>query len=159
MIVLMETYEEDPADRLIVRFYRSDEDGTGELHVSAATRGFAGTASAWFDVESLGEFAASLAKYPLPDDLSISLSGGGTPLSGPRKNHYWEQVGLIFHPVGGKGQVGVRIHLQGRDDVPGQEVRMELLTTYERLRLFSGHVVRMLNGEFNEAELGGEVLW
>jgi hypothetical protein len=47
-------------------------------------------------------------------------------------------------PVGGKGQIGVRVHLSTEmwpDTRPDSvmDVRLELLTTYERMRQFSGH--------------------
>jgi hypothetical protein len=38
------------------------------------------------------------------------------------------------------------------------DVRLELLTTYERLARFSDHLQRVVRGQLEDARLGGETL-
>jgi hypothetical protein len=156
----MDGYDEDSTNQLVVR-YAPESDGTGKLSVRAAAGGFAGEASAWFDTVKLMEFATSLATYPLPDIPTTAISGGFGSLD--RSGVAEEHIGIVARPVEHRGQLGVRIHLSmpsWQDTRPESvnEVWLELLTTYERLRLFSDHMVRVLKGQLNEAQLGGEQL-
>lgn len=46
--------------------YEADTDGTGKLIAEVRVNGFRGVSSAWFDDQSLSDFAQKLAKtYPL----------------------------------------------------------------------------------------------
>lgn len=153
--------DDDPSEMLIVS-YQADSDGTGKLKVAAATHGFSGVSAAWFDTENLKEFAKSISAYPLPEDDHPIIQGGfgsDIRMSAPPQEHVRVEVG----PVGGKGQVAVWVHLATeiwRDTRPGQfyEVRLKLLTTYERLRMFSSHFLRVLEGDLAEATIGSEAL-
>jgi hypothetical protein len=154
-------YEDDPRELLTVK-YQADVDGTGKLYVRAASKGFAGCSTAWFNTAELVEFASFLSAYPLPEDgnLTISSGFGANERTGEAAR---EHVSLTVGLVGRKGQVGVRVHLATPvwpDMRPGQafDVHLELLTTYERLRKFSGHMLGVLRGDYEEATLGAEVL-
>jgi hypothetical protein len=152
----------DDAGEMLALSYQADYDGTGKLVVKAGSQGFAGISGAWFDTETLQDFARSLSIYPLPDENHphVESGFGANPRTGATAQ---EHVGLEVGPVGGKGQVGIWIHLATAvwpDARPKQfyEVRLELLTTYERLRMFSNHLGRVLDGDLDEATIAAEVL-
>ncbi|MEV0154036.1 hypothetical protein AB0H57_09890 [Micromonospora sp. NPDC050686] len=139
----------------------ADDDGTGQLRVSARSNGYAGRGAAYFDALRLAEFAASLEAFPLPVG-GLTLAGG---FVNPNNAGELEQelVGLRFYGVGGRGQVGVGVHLSGEEwphirpeSVPA--VRSELLTTYERLRMFSRDFFAVARGDDVRAFLKQEVL-
>lgn len=137
-----------------------DGDGTGELQVYAQSGGFAGHGAAYFDAMNLAEFGGSLDGFPLPHGLV--LAGGFWSREAPHELEQ-ELVGLRFHAVGGRGQVGIGVHLAGERS-PGtrpesvHEVRLELLTTYERLRTFSRDFVAVARGQLDRAEIHEEIL-
>lgn len=154
-------YDDDPANLLTVS-YAADPDGTGKMHVRAAAGGFAGESAAWIDTSRLADFASSLSTYPIADDETITIWGGfgANPRTGqPAQEH----VALVVGPVGSKGQVGVRVHLatpEWANTRPESvnDVRLELLATYERLRHFRAHLLMVIQGRLDEATLGVEVL-
>jgi hypothetical protein len=155
---IVDGYEEDPFNQLTARF-DADGDGTGKLWIRASAGGFSGESAGWFNTRTLFDFASALAAYPLPDsDPPHIETGFGKP--GELEQ---ELLSVAVKPVGGRGQIGVQVHLRTEwwpDTRPDSimDVRLELLTTYERMRLFSGHFVRMVQGEFASAVLGGETL-
>jgi hypothetical protein len=73
-----------------------------------------------------------------------------------------EHVGIQVSPIGHFGQVSVVVHLA--DPWPSDyhsarsDVRLEILTTYERMRRFSTDLGRVVTGELAEARLGYEHL-
>jgi hypothetical protein len=152
--------ESRPADYLRVR-YSPDQDGTGKLSVAASAKGYAGVGGAWFDTSHFRDFESALATYPLPTDQYITIPSG----FGWRSETDLEQehVRIAVGPVGVKGQVGVWVHLSTErwPDTRTEsvmDVHLELLTTYERLRRFSEHVLLVLDRKLDEAEIGGEEL-
>jgi hypothetical protein len=154
--------DEDNPSELLTLSYQADADGTGKLKVMAASHGFAGVSSAWFDTASLQVFARSLSTYPLADDDHPCVHGGfgaNPRTDSPAQEHVRIEVG----PVGLKGQIGIWVHLstevwpEARSE-QFYEVRLELLTTYERLRVFSIHLLRVLDGDLSEAIIGGEFM-
>jgi hypothetical protein len=154
--------DEDNPRELLILSYQADADGTGKLKVVVGSRGFSGESAAWFDTTNLKDFARSLSIYPLADDDHPNIHGGfgGNLRTGSSPQ---EHVRLEIGPVGGKGQVGIWVHLATEvwpDTRPESfyEVRLELLTTYERLRMFSIHLLRVLEGDLSEASIGSEVL-
>jgi len=164
----MDEYQVDSRNRLMMRFIPDDEEDLCRLAVEAATDGFSGVSTAWFNTSKLIEFASTLDAFPLTEHDRHSISSGLTPQSGEHGGVYFEMVGVRIHPVGVRGQVGVLVHLStGPDQMTNQmtlkrprgEVHLELLTTYERTRLFGDHLLRMIQGEFSEAEIGGEILF
>lgn len=138
--------------------FESDSDGTGELFADVTSGKFAGSSSAWFDAQQLGEFAQTLASaYPLPSDAPLSLEGG-----------YWAKsaavieqlhLGLRFYPIGSIGKVGCRVILatpvyEGQDRPEAQSmVAVELNTYYEQLRTFAHSIEALAKGEILEAVL------
>ena len=147
------------SDRLTLRWGGDDGDGIGKLTVVAWANGFAGVGAAWFDRATVLQFAESVAAYPLPD-RPIELAGGfGESFGRPPREH----VRLSVAPVGLRGQVGLRVHL-ATEQWPDtrveavHDVRLELLTTYERLRDLSGDLGAVIEGRLDHAEIGGEVL-
>jgi hypothetical protein len=119
------------------------------------TAGFSGVSEAWFDADVVIRFAEALAAYPLPGEHPLTLSSLADTESGADR----EYLGLSVYPIGIKGQLGVRVHLAGpRFGRFVNEVDAELLTTYERLGQFSNHLVRVVHGELDAAEIGAEEL-
>jgi hypothetical protein len=159
MIGDMESDEAGPSDYLRVQ-YAPDDDETGKLSVRASAKGYSGVGAAWFDTLRLQAFANDLATYPIPAGQPITISGGlGASLNGTLPAQ--ELLVMSVGPVGIKGQVGVRVHLsteRWQDTRPESvmDVRLELLTTYERLRQFSEHLRLVLDKKLDEAELDGE---
>jgi hypothetical protein len=124
----------------LARRFAAGEDGTGEMHVSAASQGFGGRSSAWFDAVRLAEFGEALAGFPLPEEGLTLVSGFGSRTEPGQLEQ--EHVGLRIYRVHGRGQVGIGVHLAGQrwqgtrpESVP--DARFEILTTYQRLRQFS----------------------
>jgi hypothetical protein len=155
----VDEYEDDPSNQITLRF-EADSDGTGKLYVRASADGFSGRSAAWFDSENLLRFTQSLEAYPLPEDSPPHVASGFGNV-GERLEQ--EHVSLTFRPVGSRGQVGVEVHLASEvwpETRPEskREVQLELLTTYERLRLFANHLARVVAGELPEAIIGGEQL-
>jgi hypothetical protein len=157
-----EAMGDETGESLEVR-YAPDTDGTGKLYVAAATCGFAGESSAWFDTIGLIEFAEALSAYPLAEGTPVEIHGGfraNEEMGRPVQEH----VGLSVEPVGGRGQIRVRIHLatpvwpNEAVTVPHHDVRLVFLTSYERLRYFSDHMVLTIRGQLTEAALGSDVL-
>lgn len=155
-------YDDDPDEQLVLR-YAPDDDGTGKLHVSASTQGFAGQSAAWFDTNRLLEFANSLSTYPIPDGTALEIASG---FGANERAGYppQEHVAISVVPVGNRGLLKVRIHLatpiwptEG-PEVQHHDLRLEMHTTYERLRRFGSHMERVLRTELPEAALGTESL-
>jgi hypothetical protein len=149
------------SDFVEVRF-EPDADGTGKFKVVAQAGGFAGRSGAWFNTESLADFAALLASYPLPDDPPPRLAGGFWSPDHPGELKE-ELVVLEAERMGSLGQVALRVHLASEIWPPDRperrhEVRLELLTTYERLHRFSEEVLQVIRGESDHARLEGELM-
>jgi hypothetical protein len=149
---------ENVPDRMAFRWGGDDGDGTGKLTVSARADGFAGVSGAWFDRETVIGFAHAIGAYPLPDD-PIEISSG----FGAKDDVAQEHVGIRVGRVGPWGQVGIRVHLATEiwpDTRPESvdEVWLELLTTYERLRFLSRHLALVIEGRLEVAEIEGETL-
>lgn len=152
--------EPGAADFISARF-APESDGTGELHVMAVSGSFAGRSSAWFNANDVAKFAAQLAAYPLPDDAPVVLSSGymaNATTGEPAQEH----VGIMVSPRGRLGQIVVAVHLATAHwaGSPGKpnEVRLELLTTYERLRRFSIDLQQVVQGQQRTARLEAEGL-
>jgi hypothetical protein len=156
----VDTYDDDPSNQLVARF-QADSDGTGKLLIRASSGGFSGESGAWFDTQHLAAFASALESYPLPEDDPPHIESGFWKRGTQELEQ--ELLNIIVRPAGNKGQVSVRVHLATEvwpDMRPDSysDVRLELLTTYERLRQFSGHLTRVIRGELDSATLGGEKL-
>ena len=72
-------------------------------------------------------------------------------------------VALRFYPVGVKGQVGVRVHLESTvwHDQPDEAqslLQTELFTTYGALQLFSAELKSMANDAMDQARLAEDRL-
>lgn len=152
-------YERSGEDELVARWDGDDGDGTGRLTVTARSNDFGGSGQAWFNRQTVLEFAQALGRFPLAEEEPAAISGGyGEP------SEYDEHVGIVVGPLGSLGQVDVRLHLvqdtwspHGRVD-GRYETRMHLLTTYQRLSAFSRDLEAVVEGTLSEAILGGESL-
>ncbi len=151
----MDEYARTEGDEVIVTWGGDDGDGIGRLTVRAAANGFAGIGEAWTDRTQMLEFSLRLSAYPLREEVSISAGFGGDEAE--------EHVGIAVGPVGSHGQVGIRVHLAtpvwpNTRPESRREVRLELLTTYQRLETFSTGLRRVVEGTLHEAIIGGELL-
>jgi hypothetical protein len=154
----MTEFVDDRAEYVVVRCVPEGWVDVVELIVAASAKGFAGQSSAYFSGTALLEFAARLAAYPLSSDDPVSVSGGTEArMTGLPEEH----VGITVAPVGRFGQVAMVVHLAetwpARSNARS-EVRVELLTTYERMRRFSHELGRVIRGDQREARIGGERL-
>ena len=150
----------DPADRrdsLTIRWKADGAIDLGELIVEAHAHGYAGRSSGYFNAQEVLDFAKRLTEYPLPHEPLEIRTGHlrkGT-------NEVDEHIGISITAVGTLGQVGVFVHLNevwpARPETRS-EVRLGLLTTYERLRRFGPELVGVMRGDRAEARLDGEVL-
>jgi len=139
---------------LAFEFARYD-DWNWELTVSASANGFCGVSTAYFSASDLVTFAEELTRYPLGHSVAIASGYGrvGEILD--------EHVGIVIQQVTELGQIAVVVHLAEADPQrleARREVRLELLTTYERLRGFGQDVARALQGLETVATLSGELL-
>ena len=157
--VILPTIMDDRSrvEYLAIRHQPDGLQDVGALSVRAAAKGFGGTSLAYFNDSEVLRFAEQLATYPLPPDSSFAIRSGGTPPGGAFDEH----VALEVFPVDSRGQVAIAVHLaeQWPDRTASRsEVRIELLTTYERLGQFSRDLARVVRGELQEAMIEGEVL-
>jgi hypothetical protein len=139
--------------------FSSDDDGTGELTVTAGAQGFAGVGSAWFNADDLEAFASRLAEYPLSHPMPAIAGGWGNEPGVLSQEH----VGISTYPVGSKGQIGVQVRLatpelETDSALSRRAVQLEVLTTYERLGRFARQLGAMIRGEVPEAVLEAEHL-
>jgi hypothetical protein len=144
---------------LTLRFSH-DGDGTGKLSVDATAAGYSGKGNAYFDVGQIREFAASVSRFPLPDDNRCSISGGfGAGHGQPEQEH----VGIEIYPIDHRGHIGVQVRM-ATPIWPDMRVRsqnavkLEIITTHEPLVRFSKDLLALVNGTASEATLQGEML-
>lgn len=143
-------------DQVTARWGGDDGDGIGCLTITAHSCGFAGRGHAWFNRETVLEFADHLAAFPIPADGSVSLSGGHGELP-----DYTEHVGIAVLPLDLRGQVDVRLHLANEvwpGDPPegSYETHMHLLTTYPNLSRFATELRSVVSGNLPSAVLLGD---
>jgi hypothetical protein len=140
-----------------VRWVPEGSPDIGELMVAAQAKGYSGRSSAYFNGSAVIEFAGRLTEYPLPSE-PLELRSGHLKRGSDELD---EHVGISVVAEGNLGQVGLVIHLAevwpSRPDARA-EVRLEILTTYERLRRFGPELARVVRGERSEARLDAETL-
>lgn len=106
-----------------------------ELIVAASASGFAGRSSAYISADELRRFAHRITQYPLRNE-PIVISPGYVDE---------EHVRLGVGSVDRLGHIGLAVHL-ATPRIPGDrpeaqhEVRLELMTSYERLRRFASEL-------------------
>lgn len=146
-------------DSLRARF-DDDQDGTGKLLVRVSAGGFSGEGGAYFVVGKLEDFAEALSVFPLSNERRPSIAGGfwSKELRGTLDQ---EHLAIQAYPVGLRGQIGVQVRMATElwgDERPESQnaVRVELLTTYERLARFARELKSLVRGTVEEAVLEGE---
>jgi hypothetical protein len=137
------------------------EYGTGELFAYAETGGFAGRASAYFDIFRIEEFANALSEYPLPLRQRCSLASGFGPRA-PEPLHE-EHLSIEVYPIDSTGHIGVQVRMATplwNDTRPDSQrtAKLELLTTYEPLGRFSRDLLAVIKGTAEEAVLDEEMI-
>lgn len=133
-----------------------DEDGTAELRGRVQGDGFAGSGSAWFNVEMLEAFCASLAAYPIDPSSVASIAGG-----------YWDERGeklkethlaIRIAPSDSRGalQVSVQMGEPAAMNEPADRARNVstwFVVGYNDLQLFHSAFAKVLAGVADEAVL------
>lgn len=138
----------------------ADDDGTGELFVDVVAGPYSGASSAWFDVQSLRDFAAALrTTYPIDSSAPLTLEGGFWSKSGDGLDQL--HVGLAFYPIGVRGVVGCRVVLctPRRQDQRADSqcsASVELQTVYSALADFAHAFDGLTKGLVEEAVLSCE---
>lgn len=117
--------------------YKPDDDGAGELFVTASAGDFAGKSSAWIGERQLRQFEAALGAFPIEAGHEPMLEGG-----------YWREgvldrvhVRIRIAPGGPRGLVRVGVELatpQGSTPGPTMQnrVSLEFLVNYGDLSRF-----------------------
>jgi len=146
-----------PTSYLSLRFY-DDGDGTGKLCARAESGGFAGQGGAYFDIESIEEFARSIIEYPLVRNYEIS--GGFGARAGELAQ---EHLGISVYPIDGRGHIGVQVRMATEvwpDTRPHSEmtVKVEIVTSHEPLRKLSADLLSLVRGNVREITLNGDSL-
>jgi hypothetical protein len=148
-------------DSLSLRF-EADSDGTGKLLASVRFRGFSGHGGAWLDVTALEEFANAVAVYPIPSHKRTAIAGGfwNKDVRGELQQ---EHLAIAVYGIGNRGQVAVQVRIASElweGDRPDSQrtVKVELLTTHQRLGDFSRQLRSLIGGETETAILEADVL-
>jgi hypothetical protein len=143
---------------MAVRFEPEAGTAGGRLMVEAAANSYSGRAYAWIDVAPVKRFADELGTYPLPAATPASLTLG---FADPKEQH----VGLRVSQINPRGQISVAVRLATASanwpptrPESMHEVRLELLTTYERIGRFGRDLIAVLCGDLAEARLDAELL-
>lgn len=149
----------DDRDGLVARF-ESDNDGSGQMTVTARLGDFSGASVAWFDPARIIEWARTLRTYPIPGGQVLTLASG---FGRAPENLDQEHVRIDVRAVGHRGQLGVNVHLATPvwpHDPPHSvsEVRLEIPTSYESLRRFAGELETVVQAGDGEARLESERL-
>jgi hypothetical protein len=148
----------DGAGWLIVRL-EPYEAGSGLLKVEATVGGFSGVGEGYLANDDVRAFAERLAVYPLSADPVALATGYGRTAQDLDQ----ETVRIEAHPVGRLGQLGVAVHLAtaswpGDRPEAQRDVRFEVLTSYEAVRRFAAALLRLADGDVDEARLDGALL-
>jgi hypothetical protein len=144
--------------------FLNDGDGTGKLFARAEADGFSGEGGAYFNIETLEEFADALRVFPFPpEDSRRSIASGFSSKEEPNKLTQ-EHLGISVYPADAhRGYVGIQVRMatelwpDTRAESKKQAV-VEVLATYEPLSKFSKDLVAVLRGSLKEALLEGESL-
>ena len=141
---------------LAIRHQPDGLQDVGALSVRAEAKGFGGTSLAYFNDSDVLRFAEQLAAYPLPPDSSFAIRlWRDSTRRGVRRARSPRSVPGRQPRTGGD-----RRHLAEvwpERVASRSEVRIELLTTYERLGQFSRDLARVVRGELQQAMIEGEV--
>lgn len=133
-----------------------DDDGTAELRGSVQADGFAGSGSAWFNVEKLEAFCASLAAYPIDGTSAPFIAGG-----------YWDDDGeklqethlaVRIAPFDSLGALRVSVQMEEPTAMNEPADRRRSVSTwfvvgYNDLQLFQSGLAKVLAGTSDEAVL------
>jgi hypothetical protein len=142
-------------DRLTLTL-RPDDDGTVELRGSVQGGEFAGSGSAWFDVEALKAFCSSLAAYPIDPRSPPSIAGGYWDKSGGklRETH----LAVRITPFDSRGAIQVSVQMaepaaMNESADRGRNVSTWFVVGYNDLQLFQSALTKVLAGTSDEAVL------
>lgn len=133
-----------------------DDDGAAELRGCVQGDGFAGSGSAWFNIEALEAFCASLTAYPIDPRSAPFIAGG-----------YWDEGGeklrethlsIRFTPFDSRGaiQVSVQMGEPAAMNEPadrGRSVSTWFVVGYNDLQVFQSALANVLAGSGDEAVL------
>ena len=135
--------------------FSPDDDGTGELHALVQADGFAGSGSAWFKVEELEAFCASIGNYPLEQHAHPFIAGGFWSDDGALDR---TNLALRISPHNSRGTLRVIVELAEppAGNEPGELLRRVITwftVGYNDLSRFQTAFGRLLSGAAEEAVL------
>ena len=147
------------AEFLRIRFV-DDGDGTGELIAHAGSHDFSGTGRAYFNIEEIEKFAESIAAFPRSDETRASIAGGSFGTRDRPGELDQEYLGITVYQIDSRGYIGMQVRMAtpihaGERPESRQTATVELVTTHQPLERFSRHLIAVLRGNAEEAELTG----
>jgi hypothetical protein len=124
-----------------------DSDGVWQIHFELQNENFSGRGWCWGSPESLDEFAAQLAGYPLATEATLQL--GYNEMQG-------DDLGLLLtiRPKGNLGALEARVEIADDDD-PTCRLKAKLQTSYASLDRFAPQVRALASLARDEAVLLG----
>jgi len=134
----------DGLGHLALSFAPDQDDMDGALHVEASAGLFSGYAMSWIGNHLLADFAEGMGTYPLRTEPPVVLHA--------------DDISLTARPVGSLGQIGIDVHLMDQQFEGPAEVRLTLLTSYQRLEAFAADVKDLGTGRRGEARIDWEQL-
>ncbi len=151
----------DSQGRLVLRF-DDDGDGTGKLLVQANSNGFCGKGSAWFSGATIQDFADAIAVFPIPEEKSPKIAGGFYKKDGSGE-FAQEHFALTVYPIDHRGHIGFQVRIATElwnEERPEsqQEVKLEIITSYEPLAQFSRQLKALVEGRIKEVILDADLL-
>ena len=101
---------------MLTLHYIPEDERHGELRVEARHAGFSGRSSAWFNTDTLQQFAEALQSYPPKLEEPVQLKGGyfsdSVVSTAPVETH----VGISIAQFGSKGRCWAQVMLSEPDD-------------------------------------------
>lgn len=133
-----------------------DNDGTAELRGRVQGNGFAGSGSAWFNVEALEAFCASLAAYPIDPSSAPFIAGGYWDERGEKLEEVHLAIRVTAFDSRGTIQVSVQMGDPSAMNEPadrGRSVSTWFVVGYNDVHRFQSAFAKVLAGATDEAVL------
>lgn len=134
--------------RLTLMCSRNPDDATAELHATVDSGGFSGSGSAWFNIDEIAAFCASLSTYPIDPAAAPSIKGGYWDASGKLAESH---LSIRIEPSGSTGALKAIVNLALPYD--GREVRTWLIVGYNDLDRFRADLAKSDSSGVSKATL------
>jgi len=143
-------------EALTLRF-AADSEWDGELSAAVSVRGFSGMGRAWFNHETIRQFARELNLYPLSAESAPTIEGGVSKSDGT----IGIRVGISVRPYNLRGTLLVSVVLDGENyahDLPCA-IKAEFFTSYSELKAFADELIALVEGQIETATLNARSLY